>query len=179
MHLVTSRLVIRSFEESDVEAWLELVNDPAVTRFLPPGPDVTPEMFRTALERRQKLEREHRYSMWATDLKATGKFIGQCGLFPVEGKGPEVELAYHFSPASWRNGYATEAVRAVLAYGFERIGLDRVLAVIMPENFGSQRVVEKAGMRFDGTGTFYEIEGLKKYVAERDWWKLEERRDAR
>jgi RimJ/RimL family protein N-acetyltransferase len=116
------------------------------------------------------MEREHGYAMWAVDVKGTGTFVGQCGLQPVERTGPEVEIAYHFDKASWNQGYATEAAIAVLAHGFGPLGLDRVIAIVVAENMRSRRVAEKAGMCFVGTATYYSMPGLKKYVAERDWW---------
>ncbi|HEY1727023.1 MAG TPA: GNAT family N-acetyltransferase [Candidatus Baltobacteraceae bacterium] len=99
--------------------------------------------------------------MWAVALKSTGALVGQCGLNPVEGKGPEVEVAYHFGSAAWNNGYATEAVAAVLDYVFRSEMLDSVIAIVMPENIGSRRVAEKSGMRPAGTGTYYGISDFK------------------
>jgi RimJ/RimL family protein N-acetyltransferase len=171
MQLETDRLVIRTYAERDAEPWLALVNDANVTRFLPPRPSpVTLEDFQEALQRRRAMERERGHAMWAVESKQTGAFIGQCGLYPAELKGPEVELAYHFTTASWGKGYATEAAIAVLGRAFGPVGLDRVIAVVMPANVGSCRVVEKAGMRFEGSATYYEIPGLRKYVADRERW---------
>ena len=114
------------------------------------------------------MERERGHAMWAVDTKESGTFVGQCGLWLAEGTGPEVELAYHFTTTSWNHGYATEAARAVLAHAFGPVRLERVIAFVAPENIASCRVAEKAGMRFEGHVTAYEIEGLKKYVAERE-----------
>ena len=167
----TSRLVIRTFEPSDAGAWIAMVNDPEVTRFLPPGPDATMETFQEALEQRHVMEREIGYAMWAVDDKATGAFVGQCGIRPVEeGAGPEIDLAYHYTQASWNKGYGTEAAMAVLAHGLGPVGLDRIMAVAMPDNTGSWRVMEKAGMRYEGLVNYYGLEGLKKYAADRQWW---------
>ena len=169
--LETARLVIRTFEPRDAEAWVAMVNDPEVVRFLPPGPAPTMETFQGVIEGRHTMEREIGYAMWAVDDKTTGTFVGQCGIRPVdEGAGPEIDLAYHYTRASWNRGYATEAVIAVLAHGLGPVGLDRIMAVAMPENIGSWRVMEKAGMRHQGLVDYYGLEGLKKYVAERDWW---------
>ena len=169
--LETARLLIRAFEPEDAEAWLEMVSDLDFRRFLPPGPMPTMETFHSAIERRHAMEREHGYAMWAVDVKETGAFVGQCGLQPAGRTGPEVELAYHFNKASWNKGYATEAAIAVLTQGLGPIGLDRIIAVVVPENIGSWRVMEKAGMRYEGLATYYEMPGLKKYAAERAWWR--------
>jgi [ribosomal protein S5]-alanine N-acetyltransferase len=170
MRLETARLVIRTFEPRDAEAWLAMVNDPEVGRFTPPSPPATLESVQGMIECRHTMEREQGYAMWAVDDKETDTFVGQCGFYPAERTGPEIELAYHYSPASWNKGYATEAAIVVLAYGFGTAGLDGVIALVMPENVGSCRVVEKAGMRFAGIATYYDIPGLRKYVAERAWW---------
>lgn len=68
-------------------------------------------------------------------------------------------------------GYANEVVIAVLAHALTAVGLEGVMAVALPENVGSWRVMEKAGMRYEGTASYYGLEGLKKYTAERDSWK--------
>ena len=164
--LETARLVIRTFEPMDAEPWLAMVTDPEFRRFLPPGPVPTMESFQNAIERRHAMERDHGYAMWAVDVRETGAFVGQCGFQPVERTGPEVELAYHFNRASWNKGYATEAATEVLAHGLGSIGLDRVIALVVPENIGSWRVLEKIGMRYEGLADYYDLTGLKKYVAD-------------
>ena len=96
---------------------------------------------------------------------------GQCGLRPVhEGAGREIDLAYHFTRVSWNKAYGTEATVAVLAHGLGPVGLATIMAVVVPENVGSWRVMEKAGMRYEGIASFYGLAGLKKYVADRATW---------
>lgn len=170
MRIETARLVIRPYEPRDAESWIAMVNNPEVSRYTPPGPPATLETFQRSMERRHVMEREHGYAMWAVDVKETGTFIGQCGLYPAEWKGPEIELAYHYSPSAWNKGYGTEAAVAVLAYAFGPLGLESVIAFVVPANIGSWRVMEKAGMRFAETGTFINTSGVRKYVAERVWW---------
>jgi RimJ/RimL family protein N-acetyltransferase len=152
-----------------------MFSDPGVTRFLPGAAPPTKDTFEIQLPARHAMEAELGYAMWAVEEKATGTFIGQCGLRPAATMDPdagsEIDLAYHLTSASWNKGYATEAVVAVLAYGLGSVGLDRVMAVALPENVGSWRVMEKAGMQYEGTTALYRLEGLKKYGAERAWWK--------
>ena len=182
--LETALLVIRTFEPGDGEAWLAMLADPEVRRYLP-GPAPTTETFQSAIEGRHAMEREGGYAMWAVDEKKTGTFVGQCGLRPVDSMQPqagasappggparrEFDLAYHFTQACWHKGYATEAAIAVLAHGLGPLGLDCIIAVAAPENVGSWRVMEKAGMRYEGLADYYGLEGLKKYVAEPEWWR--------
>src|SRR5262249_4690643 len=129
MRLETERLVIRSFEPRDAEAWLALVTDPDIRRYLPAGPAPTRDAFATVLERRHAMERERGFAIWAVELKESGAFVGQCGLYPVEGTGPEIEIAYHYNKSDWGKGYGTEAAIAVLGHAFRTIGLDRVIAL--------------------------------------------------
>jgi RimJ/RimL family protein N-acetyltransferase len=172
--LETARLVIRTFEARDAGAWLAMATDPEVTRFLPPAPrsDRTMELAQRVIGERQAMERELGHAMWAVEEKTTGMFVGQCGLRPVdEGAGPEIDLAYHYTRASWNKGYGTEAAIAVLARSLGPADLDAIIAVVVPENAGSWRVMEKAGMRYEGLVDYYGMEGLKKYVAARQWWR--------
>jgi len=172
--LQTPRLTIRTFERDDADVWIAMVSDPEVRRFLPPGPVPTVETFERALESRIAMEREIGYAMWAVDDRTTGTFIGQCGIRPAnsmdESAGSEIDLAYHLARVAWNKGYATEAATAVLAHGLGPLGLDCIMAVVVPENVGSWRVMEKAGMRYEGLADYYGLKGLKKYVAEREWW---------
>jgi RimJ/RimL family protein N-acetyltransferase len=84
------------------------------------------------------MEGEIGYAMWAVADKATGAFIGQCGIKPAKSMdkdaGSEIDLAYHYPRASWNRGYATEAAIAVLAHGLETIGLESIMAVVVPGN---------------------------------------------
>jgi RimJ/RimL family protein N-acetyltransferase len=182
--LETARLVIRTFEPRDGEAWVTMLSDPEVRRFLPPGPAPTMEVFQSAIKARHAMEREGGYAMWAVEEKSTGALIGQCGLRPVDSAPPqakastpddpgrpEFEMAYHYTQACWGQGYATEAAIAVLAHGLGPLGLDGIIAVAMPGNVGSWRVMEKAGMRYQGLADYFGLEGLKKYVAEPQWWR--------
>lgn len=95
--LQTARLVIRPLDRSDAEAWIAMVSDPEVRRFLPPGPDPTMETFERGIESRHAMERELGYAMWAVEDRTTGTFMGQCGIRPAksmdEDAGSEIDLA--------------------------------------------------------------------------------------
>jgi RimJ/RimL family protein N-acetyltransferase len=165
--LETERLVIRTFELSDADDWLAMVNDPAFDRFLPPSQPATRDDFLAMVERRWSIENERGFAMWAVDVK-DGGFAGQCGFYPAHADGPEVELAYHFNKSSWNNGFATEAAHAVLEYASGPVGLTRVIAYVMPENVASCRVAEKVGMRLEAEGiSAHELDDLRRYAAQR------------
>jgi [ribosomal protein S5]-alanine N-acetyltransferase len=170
----TARLVIRPFDDSDADAWIAMLSDPEVRRFLPPGPAPTMETFESALESRRTMENEIGYAMWAVEERGTGAFVGQCGIRPAKSMdkdaGSEIDLAYHFARAFWNKGYAAEAATAVLKYGLGSMGLNSIMGVAVPENVGSWRVLEKIGMHYEGLADYYGLTSLKKYVAEREWW---------
>src|SRR5580693_1102228 len=125
--LETARLVIRTIEPRDAQAWLAMLADPEVRRFLPAFAAPTLATFPSAVQGRHAMEREGGYAMWVVEEKETGAFAGQCGLRPVEraqqpgetlapadqGTGDEFEMAYHYARACWNKGYATEAAIAV------------------------------------------------------------------
>jgi RimJ/RimL family protein N-acetyltransferase len=70
-------------------------------------------------------------------------------LWPLE-DGPEIEVGYHLAQFAWGKGFATEAARATIEHGFRVLDLDQLVSVVFPENFASQRVLEKSGMTYRG-----------------------------
>jgi ribosomal-protein-alanine N-acetyltransferase len=178
IRIQTERLVLRSFEPRDVDPWIVMFSDPEVVRFLDRASRErprTPEAFFAQLEVRLALEAEVGYATLAVELAETQDFIGQCGLRPASllraDGGSEIDLGYHFMSAYWGCGYATEAVRATLAHGFDVVGLNHVMAVAEPGNIASWRVLEKAGMRYEGTVSYYGTNNLCRYAAERGCWQ--------
>jgi len=163
----TQRLVIRSFTPQDAPALHQRVfGDDEAMRFIPRGASPSVERTRGSIERFIRHERDHGFALWAVELKESGELIGDSGLFLVEGVGPEVEVAYHFGKAWWGQGYATEAARACLDFGFRECGLTEIIAICYPEHVASRRVMEKAGMRFAGPARYYDIDVVK-YVKRR------------
>ena len=110
-------------------------------------------------------QRELGYTMWTVELRLSGKVIGACGFFPLEGTGPGIELAYHFAREYWGNGYATEAAAACLAFGLEGLGFERVVGITFSENSASRRVLEKIGMTYAGIQRFYDTDACVYEIA--------------
>jgi RimJ/RimL family protein N-acetyltransferase len=84
---------------------------------------------------------------FAIFLFRTGAFVGNVVLQPLP-ETDEIEIGYHLVPEHWGNGYATEAGRALLDYGFRELGLPRIVAVALPENEASQRVLKRLGLSY-------------------------------
>lgn len=90
---------------------------------------------------------ERGYGLWAVELRSTAELIGRSGLQYLA-ETEEMEVDFILGKAFWGRGYATEAGRASLRYGFEELGAERVVGIVHPENMASQRVLERLGMRF-------------------------------
>ena len=95
------------------------------------------------------------YSFLAVTERATGAVIGDGGLHPMGGVGPDVELGYTLARAVWGRGYATELGRALIEYAFTELGVPRVVAQVEPANHASRKVLAKLGMTERGERTAY------------------------
>jgi RimJ/RimL family protein N-acetyltransferase len=117
-------------------------------------------------ENRQKLLRqiahheEHGFAMFSVESLGDGEMIGSAGLQHLDG-GPEIEVGYRFLKQHWGRGYATESALASLAFGFDELGLDRVVAVALETNAASRRVLEKCGLQEIGLTHVYGLEHVK------------------
>ena len=163
--LETERLRIRLFEPgSDALALHELWGDPEAMRFIPGGARATAEETRERLEILRARGRDG-WGFWALEEEATSRPVGGVGLFPLSWEGPEIELAYHVVPSSWNRGYASEAASALLEAAWRETELDHVVAVAMPENGASRRVVEKLGMSFEGETRYRTLDVVRYSIA--------------
>jgi ribosomal-protein-alanine N-acetyltransferase len=145
--LQTERLLLRPFAESDWQAAHAMLSDPEVIRYVPAGTSSEEETREHVLT----LINEHqadppRYN-FAIVLRSEGVCIGICFLEMRVEEPRQANLGYLLSQHYWGRGYATEAARAVISYGFQKLGLHRVYATCRPANVASIRVMEKLGMR--------------------------------
>ena len=144
----TDRLLLRKYVEEDAGAFFELNSDPEVLRFVPDQQLLDVEQARQILIDHPMADyRKHGFGRGACILKSTGQQIGFAGLKHLEELG-EVDVAYRLLPAYWGQGLATEVALASVRYGFATLGLKRIIALVMPENVASVRVLEKAGLRY-------------------------------
>jgi RimJ/RimL family protein N-acetyltransferase len=145
----TERLTIRAFTLDDVPAiHAVLYSDPEAMHFI--GGAHTLERTRQGIAGYIEHQRSAGYSFWALTDAESGEIIGEAGLYPMNGVGPDVELGYALGRAWWGRGYATEAAGAILAAAFQTLGAHRVVAVAKRENTGSLHVLDKLGFRFEG-----------------------------
>jgi RimJ/RimL family protein N-acetyltransferase len=145
--LETLRLILRHLVTDDLDELFALYSDPEIRKYFPEGV-LSLEETREELEWFLNGHPEHpELGLWGTVYKDTGKFIGRCGLLPwtIDGR-DEVEIAYLIDKSFWGQGLGAEAAEGILRYGFEQLGLSRLICLIDPENIASQRVAQKIGM---------------------------------
>jgi len=154
----TSRLILRQFNESDVEPLFNLLGDPEVMRFSVKGPLTRQDILTKYLSSCVKRYSRDGLGQWAVVLKSTGKCIGECGICvqEVEGK-REFEISYRICRDLWGLGLATEAAQACCEYGFKKAGLQRLISIIESENVASIRVAVKMGMTLEKSVSFHNL----------------------
>jgi ribosomal-protein-alanine N-acetyltransferase len=157
--LRTERLVLRAFDDEDAAPYHALFNDPEVTRYLPmQGEPVSMERIERAIARGREHWTARGYGIWAVEDRSTGTLIGQCGLQRLDDV-RETEVLYALSRASWGRGLATEAAGAAVRFGFDAVGLRRIVAYVVAANTASAGVVRKLGMELEAEAV--DIFGLR------------------
>ena len=175
MQLVTDRLVLRSFGENDREALHEVRADPEVGRYSH-FHSKTEEETRGWLSETLAYDRAHsddpaRAYNLAIILKADDRLIGWIGIGRPSRPAPpgELNFGYALGRRYWGRAYMTEAVQALLAFGIWTLGAPRIFAECRPPNIASARVMEKAGMRYEGRFLVDGVEHLRYGLHSSDW----------
>ncbi len=158
--LVTPRLLMRPFAESDLGDLSALFADPAVMQYIGPPDSLTPVDADDSLHEMMADLEANGYGMLALIERREKRFIGRCGLTKREGS-DEIELDFILSNHAWGKGYATEAAKEVLRYAFNVLKLKRVVGLAHPNNRAAQRVLEKLGMKHTGRRQSGGMEVLK------------------
>ncbi|WP_196889253.1 GNAT family N-acetyltransferase [Aureivirga sp. CE67] len=158
--LETNRLILREFSVSDAENMFLLNEDLEVLKFTGDIPFDNIEKAKTFLENYDQYSKNG-YGRWAVVLKENNEFIGWCGLkFNEENY---TDIGFRFFQKHWNKGFATEAAKATLDYGFETLKLDEIIGRVATENFASIKVLEKLGMHFWKHDTCKGIENSRYY----------------
>ena len=148
MEIVTQRLVLREFVESDWADVLAYQRDPRYLRYYPWS-------FRTEADVRDfvqlfldwQWERPRGRYQLALTLKGTRELIGNCGIRRNPDRNGEAEIGYELAPTHWGKGYATEAARVLVNFGFRELGIERVSSWCIAENTPSARVLTRLGFQ--------------------------------
>lgn len=175
--LKTERLRIRPFEMHDLSDLQAIVGGEKVMKFLPEGVmsiNETREVLEWVIDCYDK-NRPERIIKFTTAVEHSdqNRLIGWCGLGPLEFNPNEIEIFCGFASESWRQGYATEAVGAMLRYGSMAIGLEKIVAVVDPGNLASKKLVERSAFVYQNAaanlpGVYGFYEGFLFYSMNRD-----------
>ena len=154
IYIETERLIIKPYCIQDIDDLYKIYSDEKVMAYIPEGvmsyqcvEDLIKWMVEYCYEKNTP-DNIIKFGVAVAD-KETKRVLGWCGLGSLDCKPEDVEIFYGLSSEFWGQGLATEAARAMLHYGFDIIGLKRIIAVVKPDNIASRKVIEKLGMKFE------------------------------
>lgn len=154
----TTRLDLRPVSETDLTDYIEIFSDPAVMSFIGIEAGTIPSVEEIVNLHEKAIEtwETHGFGRWSMFDRQTGEFIGFCGFRADQGK-PELICAIH--QRFWGKGFAAEAARACLDYGFVSLGFSQVKAFTRPNNVQARKALDKTNGQFIGCTSFYGIVG--------------------
>lgn len=148
--LATERLVLRRINEDDSPFLLQLLNDESFLRFIGDrGVRTLEDASRYARTGPMASYERFGFGLWLATLKENDASIGICGLLKRDVL-DDVDIGYALLPAYRAQGFAIEAVSATLSYARDVLALQRVVAVVNPDNASSRKLLDNAGMRLEG-----------------------------
>ncbi|MEM9992047.1 MAG: GNAT family N-acetyltransferase [Bacteroidota bacterium] len=169
--LATKRLHLRTPQLSDETNNYALSSNPNVMRFITGGKIQTPKEARADLERRIRISQTQAkkgLGYWFADEKDTGHFVGWFVLNYLDAT-DEIEIGYRLLEEKWNMGYATEGSKAILHYAFQELQLPEIVAVALPANIASTKVMQKLGMQFMKEAVFYGATCAYYRISMQDW----------
>jgi RimJ/RimL family protein N-acetyltransferase len=153
--LETERLLLRQWDDADLEPFAELNADPEVMRYFPAP--LTRQQSNALARGIFSMIEAQGWGLWAVEVKDGPRFIGFVGLAEPEFEAhftPAVEVGWRLGREHWGMGYASEAARAAVQFGFERLELPEIVSMTSGPNVRSQRVMERLGMTRDPRDDF-------------------------
>ena len=154
--LKTKRLALGELRSRDAASLFAVLGDKEVTEFY------DDEVFGCVSQAREQIEawaagfRARRSVRWGIALRENREIIGTCGYYGFHNWHKRAGIGYELAQPFWRQGIMTEALGAIIEFGFKRVGLNRIEAVVMPENNGSAKLLEGLGFYQEGVLREYE-----------------------
>ncbi len=165
--LETPRLILRGFQEQDLDAYAEMTADLEVMRYLGGVP-----FDRAGAWRNMAMVLGHwqlrGYGFWAVEERDSGEMVGRVGCWQPEGW-IGLEVGWTMRRLFWNRGYATEAAEASRDYAFTVLGASEVMSLVHPENLASQRVAMKIGEVLSGETTVFDHPARVYRMGCEDW----------
>ena len=169
--LTTERLTMRGFTNDDLDAFYPIISGEDQLKYFPATVPQTRERVQEMIDRIGKHWETKGYGLWAITLRETGELLGRCGIMEIKDTG-ETEIDFIFGRPYWNKGYATEAGRAAIRYGFEHLPVDFIVGIVHPDNGASQRALSKLGLT-RGERTRYFNMDCYRYVIDREGFRRE------
>lgn len=146
----TSRLVLRPVQEDDLEDFFEVFSDPVTVEYFAQEPLKTRKEAQALLDEKLQANQHDTKYYLAICLADSGKMIGQFTLFNLSERNRRAEVGYILNRNFWRQGYASEALAAMIEHCFNKTNLARLEADADPENEGSLKLLERHGFEREG-----------------------------
>lgn len=152
--LETEHLILRPIQQNDTDRLHEMYSNPAVMQYIYDGSVFSREKSEARVAECLLHWEKHGFGLFVMIEKATKNIAGYCVLRYFIDDHPDlngkIEIGYILDEPFWGKGYATEAVKALIQFGFEQHHFSQILATILPDNIASQKVVQKAGLIYIG-----------------------------
>jgi len=148
--LETDRLILRELAENDIDDLFEIFSSEDVMKYYGMFPFNNQNDLLKVIDSFSKGFKEERIIRWGIQTKSDSKIIGTCGFHNWNKKHFRAEVGYELSKAYWQKGYMTEAIKEILHYGFAHMNLNRIEAIVYPENLASQNTLIRLGFREEG-----------------------------
>jgi len=153
----TRRLILREVTAEDANDVFKYLSDKEVVTPMGLAPCQTVEDAQDEIRWYKSIYEDGTGIRWGITLKDSGEVIGSCGFLNMLTKHHRAEVGYELSKDHWGTGIASEALEAVVKYGYQHYQLERIEALIEPTNLPSQKLVEKQGFRREGLLRHYEF----------------------
>lgn len=155
--LESDRLILRKLTLDDTDALFAIWSDDCVTSHMNISSLQDPEEAQALIQMMNDLADQGKAIRWGLESKQSGKLIGTCGINEWSEDNARASIGYELAVDSWRHGYMTEVLQALLSHGFYQGNLNRMEALVEPDNLASIKLLEKAGFQREGLLRGYEF----------------------
>jgi ribosomal-protein-alanine N-acetyltransferase len=155
--VTTDRLELKPMELTDAPALFSFWSDPAVTKHMNIEAFTDVAQAEQMISLLQELSQEGKACRWTITLRQPFEIIGSCGFNYLDHENKRAEIGYDLGRFFWGSGYASEAIRAMLGFGFEQLGLNRIEAKVEPENVSSIKLLKRLQFTEEGRLREYEM----------------------
>jgi len=152
--LTTERLRLRELRLTDVDLMQQILIGKDVLQYFPEYPPFTKAQTEKMITKKLEQWEQYGHGIWAVETLENNILIGRCGLGYLPDT-DEIEVGYILGRDFWGKGYATEAAKASLNYGFTHLEVNEIVGIVHVDNIGSQHVLQKIGMSHTNTKEYF------------------------